>query len=77
MKEKTLSKQDAVKEISEVCDISKCDVCLRCGKHGLFTRVVCQADDLLIRLTDPDEQRRYEEVRDFRDKHGYPMWAEQ
>jgi hypothetical protein len=34
-------------------------------------------EDLSIRLESPEEQRRYEEVRDFRDTHGYPMWSEQ
>jgi hypothetical protein len=33
--------------------------------------------DLSIRLESPDVKRRYEEVRNFRDKHGYPMWSEQ
>ena len=31
--------------------------------------------DLSIHLTDQNWQRRYEEVRDFRDKHGFPMWS--
>ena len=34
-------------------------------------------EDLSIRLVNPDWHRRYEEVRDFRDTHGYPMWSEQ
>jgi len=36
-----------------------------------------QAADLSIRLSDPEQQKCYEAVREFRDIHGYPMFSPQ
>ena len=32
--------------------------------------------DLSVRLENPELQKCYEEVRNFRDTHGYPMFSE-
>jgi len=59
--------------------------CLACQvealrKRSRAGRLASQEEvevDLSICLDHPEQQRRYETVRTFRDEHGYPMWSAQ
>jgi len=71
----SLMNPEAMQEASVYA--SSFGVCSHCGRQVLLPCAACQTNPTLICLEDHDEQRGYEEVRNFRNKHGFPMWSEQ